>query len=155
DGTDLAILNSYTGVHYRQLTGEIQIAGSALNENLDYVAGLFYLKSEPDGDNRLLLQQFAFPGTPLDSTNFTTVGPLAPFLGAIGNGDYYEEESKAIYGQITYDLGGFSDALDAFSVDIGARYTQDEQSVCDAPLQLYANPAVSEDECNSMSSPLY
>ena len=153
DATELAALNADTLVANKQLTEELQIAGSALDDSLDYVAGLFYLKSEPNGDNHLLLQQFAISGTPLDAPAALTTP--APFRGARGSSDYYEEESRAVYGQITYKLGELASALEPFSVDIGARYTEDEQSVCNVAGQQLADPTVSQSECNSLSSPRY
>jgi iron complex outermembrane receptor protein len=152
DGTEMALLNADTLVANKQLTEEIQIAGSAINDTLDYVAGLFYLESEPDGKNHLLLQQFSVYGTPMTSTSTTQF-----FTGAIGTADYYQEKSKAAYGQVTLDLGLISDAMSKFSVDAGARYTKDEQSVCTAAFQFLAFPTLSEKECKALtgSSPFY
>jgi len=145
DSTDLAILNATTEVAYKQLTEEFQVSGSVLDDSIDYVAGLFYLKSEPNGVNRLTLQQFAMPGTPIDNP------PVPPTNGATGNGDFYTEESKAVYGQVTFKLGELANSLDKFSVDIGARYTEDSQSVCDASVQFFMNPGVTEGECNAQA----
>lgn len=157
DGTDMAIINADSRVASEQFSEELQIAGDAFDDRLNYVGGLFYLKSEPDGENYVLLQQFAITGTPLDSTNTTRIPPIPvpPFLGALGSADYYTDESRSVYGQISYDLGAVTPAFDGLTVDIGARYTEDEQEVCNAAAQLLGVGAASESQCESATSPQY
>jgi iron complex outermembrane receptor protein len=72
---------------------------------------------------------------------------LAASGGGIGSSDYYHDTSRAVYGQITYDLSGISSALDGFKIDLGARYTADTQSVCDVAASPEGLPIVNENEC--------
>lgn len=134
DGLDLPMINAHSLVDLEQYTDEFQVSGSALQDNLTYIAGLFYLEQKPNGKQRLGIQVFNPAGTPFE-------------LGATGNGDYYHDTSKAVFGQITYKLAAISDALARWSIDAGARYTKDKERVCDAPFQPEANEPISESEC--------
>jgi iron complex outermembrane receptor protein len=126
DGTDMPMINAENLVNVKQTTEEFQASGKAFNDDLNYIAGYFYADGAPDGDNRLPIQLFAAPGTPFTST----LG--APYNGAFGAGDYYHDTSNAFFAQIGYKLGGLSESLSKFSVDVGVRHTKDEQSVCSA-----------------------
>lgn len=163
DGIDLGLIDAHLIHHSKQITEEFQVSGSALDDNLTYIAGLFYLDVKPGGDNRLTIGFAQQPGVPYDAppgfgavdlTNFgfppPPVGP-SPLTyytgGGFGSGDYYHDSSRAFYGQTSYKFGGISPALAPLSVDVGVRYTKDKESVCTAAFQAEAAPPLSENEC--------
>ncbi|MEA3301450.1 MAG: TonB-dependent receptor [Pseudomonadota bacterium] len=148
DGSDMAIVNADNLIDVKQYSNEFQISGEALDGDLEYIGGYFWLKSEPNGAQRLALQILAQAGTPLDSQNLTDLGGLFPFLGALGPSDHYTDETEAFFGQVSYDLGGISDSLAALSVDIGVRHTKDETEVCPVPATFYGTPAPKESACD-------
>jgi iron complex outermembrane receptor protein len=127
DGTDNPMIDTDQTVNSQQTTEEFQVSGKALDDNLNYIAGYFYSDSAPSGKNRLAIQLFAAPGT----TMYSTYGS-SPYNGAYGVGDYYHDTSNAFFAQAGYKLGGLSESLSAFSVDLGVRTTKDKQSVCSA-----------------------
>lgn len=89
-----------------QLTEEFQVKGDALDGKLDWLAGLFYLKSEPDG------------------TNASATGFFFPTQQVY---QFLEEESKAVYLNFGYDL---SAVVEGLKLNLGARKTWDESSLC-------------------------
>ncbi|MCG3169989.1 MAG: Vitamin B12 transporter BtuB [Pseudomonadales bacterium] len=89
-----------------QLTEEAQLIGKAFDERLDYVAGIYYAKLEPEG----------FQAT--GSFNAATEEPGLPYA--------IEITSKAVYAQGTLQLGLLSGSLEAWKLTVGLRYTEDE-----------------------------
>lgn len=90
----------------RQFTEEAQLQGKSLDDKLDWVAGLFYLKQFPMSD--YVLQTGLVLGLPFDSI--------------------YKQgaRSDAIYAQGTYDL---SDILTGLKLTAGLRNTWDQESL--------------------------
>lgn len=148
DGSDMAIINASSFVNIQQYSNELQISGATLDGDLEYIGGYFWLKAEPNGPQRLALQILAQAGTPLGSMNFTDLGGLFPFLGALGPSDYYTDETQAFFGQVSYDLSRFGKALSAFTIDLGMRHTKDETEVCPVPATFYGTPVPSASACN-------
>ncbi|MDB6060868.1 MAG: TonB-dependent receptor [Verrucomicrobiaceae bacterium] len=99
----------------KQLSDELQIRGRAFEEKLEWVAGLFWLKSEPTGPGGTLV---AF-GEPLVSL----------LTGAPGTADYNftTQTSRAVFFNGKYDLDEWLSGLQA---NIGVRYTKDKTSSC-------------------------
>jgi iron complex outermembrane recepter protein len=142
DGYDANIIDSFNLQDLRQFSDEFQVSGKSLNNRLSWIAGLFYFKAQPNGPNRLLVQSFAQAGTPLSSP---TASP--PLNGATGTADFFTDVSKAAYGQIGYNLGGISQALDGVSIDLGLRYTKDTNKACTIPSQLFAFAPPKPSDC--------
>lgn len=135
DGTIFPMIHADSLVILEQTTNELQVSGDAMDGGLSYIAGLFYLKSKPDGPGRLAIQQFAQFGTPFNS-------PLpAPFNGAFGPSDFYTDTSKAVYGQVSYDL------TDSLSLDIGLRHTKDKSENCPVSGTSINQPAPTIADC--------
>lgn len=147
DGLALAVLNAYVASDEQQLTEEFQILGNAFDKKLNYVAGVFYLKNEPDGLNGLgfdLFRPTANPDRPqIGPIPPTFEVPLASHAPSQYNQNYYTDTSKAIFGQIGYDL---SDWVQGLKFNLGARYTEDKQEGCAISTPL-ADPLVSESGC--------
>jgi iron complex outermembrane recepter protein len=103
---DLATPDGVRSYDIGQITEELQLQGTALNEKLEYVVGGYYQKIEPKGDQEQMITAFFIS--------------LAPQQYEI------EQESYAPYLQATYDLSGLSSSLEGFSVTGGVRYTKDK-----------------------------
>ena len=88
-----------------QYSEELQLQGRADEERLNWIVGGYIDKSAPYGDGSKQTAQ--------------TATSLATTISSI------ERESKAVYGQVSYDLGGIADALDRLTATLGARYTWD------------------------------
>jgi len=97
-----------------QLSQELQLIGST--RQLEWVAGLYYLKEQVDKTliNKLTLDIFGNFGDPLSA-----ISPPITLTPRVVDA---EAESQAIYGQVTWAL---SEQLD---LTLGSRYTEDERS---------------------------
>lgn len=105
---------SYDDEKRTQLSQEINIVGTALDESLSYTAGLFYSKEEMDNTP---FTQAVGPGT------FAMVSALQgvsthKFLGTQSDLDM---ETSALFAQGTYDI------TDWFQLTVGARYTAEKR----------------------------
>ena len=103
---------------------ELQLQGTSFDEALTWQGGLYYEKSEPDGDSG---QQS--PGQiDCDLATINTDNPdnfrCSGFLGNLSNVLFTENEveydNRAVYAQATYDID------DRWSTTGGARYTWDD-----------------------------
>ena len=106
DGTAMGLTTAENLQNFRQTTEEFQIQGSFFDDRLDTIVGAFYLKSEPNGRNGLV---------------------LAPFIGIVPASvvqSYRTQTSKALFGQATYDFGS------GFKIDVGVRHTWDKTTAC-------------------------
>ncbi len=92
----------------RQLTEEIQLQGTALDNHLQYTGGFYY-------ENVRTPDRF-------------TVADAQIFLGYTGAAIRYRTNSKAVYGQASLDFGAFSAALEGLKLTGGIRYTWDRSS---------------------------
>src|SRR3546814_6568762 len=91
---------------------------------VSWLLGGFYLKSKPVGANGSVISVATLPGV-----SFT------PFSYGC-----YEEESKAVFTKLAYDLGG------GLKVNVGLRYTWDKINVCTA-IGSTSEAVASEAEC--------
>lgn len=111
---------------------ELQLNGTAFDESLKFVTGLYYFKEEgaktenqysnfyvsDDFQTKTFIAPDAL-ALPKSSQGFTTLATGGTNLG-IANFET-ELESVAIYGQATYDFS------DSWSVTAGVRYSEDER----------------------------
>jgi iron complex outermembrane receptor protein len=110
-GLAVPIISSPATTRLQQITDELQLSGSLLNDDLKYTVGGFYYKEKPNGPGGYqALEVNTFFGL---SHTFSTT--------------YLKNSSKAVYGQIDYSLGRF---LDGLTLTAGVRQTWDRQSVC-------------------------
>ena len=110
-GIPLEFIRGSLDNNVKQISDEFQIRGKALDNKLDWLAGLFYLHDEPTGAQGNFVGFAHIVGTP-------TAGPGYNFI---------TETSKAVYLHATYDLGNL---LQGLSFEAGARYTKDTISSC-------------------------
>jgi len=89
-----------------QLTEELQLQGSLLDDRLEFVTGFYYSDVEPEG--------------------YQATGSFNAATLSAGGGYELDITSKAFYVQGTLQLGLLSDALDAFRLTAGVRRTQDK-----------------------------
>ncbi len=101
----------------RQTTFEQQISGFAMEERLQYLAGLYYFEETSDEVNP---QSFVLPGATLPPP-FTTPPGVSILLRRPFFAYGTDNQSYAVFGQATYNL---STDLD---ITIGGRYTVDKK----------------------------
>ena len=116
----------------QQLSNELQIKGRMFDDRLDWLIGGFYLKSEPKGPSGTYIPIFILPGI-----------NDAPF-----NYSFYEEESKALFANIGFDLFGLAEGL---RLNAGFRYTWDDIEACVGG-GTSPDPIVTPEECRTGSA---
>lgn len=134
DGTAMGLTTAENLQNFRQTSDEFQLQGSFFDGHLDTIFGAFYLKSEPNGANGLV---------------------VAPFIGIVPSSvvqSYRTQTSKALFGQGTYDFGG------GFKIDAGVRHTWDETTACangyaaSSPYVPGTTPIATYDQCRNGGS---
>ena len=110
-----------------QFSQEFQIVGSALDSRLNYVAGIYYFEETGKEVNPWALTYAA------GATNYLVTE-------RVGNWYEIKSESKAAYGQATYD---FTDQL---SVTFGLRYTNDKKALTLLDIDPSIDENVKDDE---------
>ena len=118
-GAPISLLNAGAINHVEQFTDEVQLRGKALNDRLDWLAGIFYLSSDPYG--------VTGTGLGLGQVQLDTSHPPSPIAAFSYNNNY--ETSRAAFFNLNYDLGN---VLDGLRFDFGGRYTYDHVSACTA-----------------------
>ena len=113
----------------KQYTEELQLRGKLFDDRLDWLVGGFYLASNPVGPSGTYIPTFVLPGI-----------TDAPF-----NYSFYAERSKALFGNIGYDLGTLVQGL-RFSA--GFRYTWDDITACIGG-GTTPNPTVTPRDCQT------
>ncbi|ARN73100.1 TonB-dependent receptor [Oceanicoccus sagamiensis] len=92
---------------------ELQLSGDALNQDLQWMVGLYYFKEEAsDYTSALDVQGIDFADFVFDGTA--------------------ESESQSIFGHLVYAIN------EQFSAQLGLRYTQDEKSILSSNIDGYA-----------------
>ena len=116
-GAPLTSLNAGAINHVEQYTDEVQFAGSAFGDKIDWLLGGFYLHSKPYGPTGTgnSIGAPVIPGF-IDPVNFATF-----------QYNFYTEKSKAVFGNVNVKLDGIVDGL---RLNAGARYTWDKVSAC-------------------------
>jgi len=96
----------------KELTQELQLIGSMLEDRLDYQTGLFYSRYETP----LVKSNFINFGSP----TLVITGPVNPLLARQSH-NQRDEVSKGVYGQINYH------ATEKLTLTTGIRYSSDNQ----------------------------
>jgi iron complex outermembrane recepter protein len=110
-GIPLEFIRGSLDNNVKQISDEFQIKGKAIDNKLDWLAGLFYLHDDPTGAQGNFVGFAHIVGTP-------TAGPGYNFI---------TETSKAVFVHATYDL---SSMLQGLAFEAGVRYTRDDISSC-------------------------
>jgi iron complex outermembrane receptor protein len=108
DSSSLPLLDVARSFNFHQLSNEVQISGSLLEDRISLLFGGFYLKSTPA----------------IGNFNATTA------LFSVTPQYFWERnESKALFGNLNVKLDGVVQGL---RFNAGFRYTWDKQSICGA-----------------------
>jgi iron complex outermembrane recepter protein len=110
-GLPLPVINTASQTRLKQVTEELQLSGSLLDNRLQYTLGGFFYEEKPNG---------------LGGYQALEVNALFGLAHTLST-TYLYNKSKAIYGQVDYSLDALVEGL---SVTAGARQTWDEQSAC-------------------------
>lgn len=126
-GQTSVLLHAKNISQQKQISDEFQLSGTALDNKLSWLAGAFYLIERPDGPDGLA--EDLFRPTPASATTSLIVnnflGGAWP-VGALAD-TLYGDQSKAIFGNLSYDLGSL---LKGLKLNAGGRYTWDRESIC-------------------------
>jgi iron complex outermembrane receptor protein len=139
DGLSLAVFNSALTRNDEQYTNELQFAGSLFQDRLQYLFGGFYLKSRPIGSTSLLSDFLRPASIPIANWRLSTV-----------SNTLYRDDSRAIFGSLTYDA---SSLIEGLRVNGALRYTWDKQGVCAKTLGGASTPIQSTAECRAQPAP--
>lgn len=96
DNTPGNILGTMDDYEHEQVSQELQFSGRAFDEKLQWLLGLYYFQEEG-----------------------FDIAPVYIPMGAFVNGGFYDNDSKAVFFQSTYDV------TDRLSLTFGIRYTED------------------------------
>jgi len=99
DSTPLTILHTTNDDTQEQFSQEIQLSGVAMDDQLDWLLGLYYFEEEASDDYFV---------------------PIA--VGTFNSGGQVENDSVAVFGQVSYN---FTDSL---SLTLGARWTEENKA---------------------------
>jgi iron complex outermembrane receptor protein len=113
-------LNGYTD-QVRQLTEELQTQGSALHDNLQYTAGLYYEDVRTPGRVDLSIYDLLSHG---------------------GASYYFTSVARAVYAQTVYDFRTISESLAGLKLTAGGRYTWDSVNAAGGSFSLAPGNAI-------------
>jgi iron complex outermembrane recepter protein len=114
DGSPITELDYYKQVNHYQVSQELQQAGTAFGDRLNWVAGLYFFGEHAQDDESADLASL--------NTAFSAIFG-APFDANFCQCLYIKNESYAGYAQGTYAL------TDKWHLTVGARYTDDHKRV--------------------------
>jgi len=129
DGTELQVFSTPNKVGTQQFTNELQFSGNLFEDKLSFIAGAFYLKDRPWGENSLTVDIYR--------------PPVVPDTTLLAGETFYSARSFALFAQVGYDLGSLVEGL---KVNAGMRYTWDTFSGCSTS-SPYRGPRVGYDGC--------
>lgn len=105
DHTPLEVTTTVNSFEHQQFTQEFQLLGNNLDGRLNWILGLYYFEEE---------------GRHIDVVQLAGGPPFSPIV--INNDVRVENESKSIFGQLTYDI------TETLHLTLGARYTDEEKN---------------------------
>ncbi len=111
-----------------QISDELQLHGKAFNDRLDWLIGAFYYRSTPSGPSGQLVAFAQIPG----------------FENALGSYSFVTEDSRAIFGHVTYNL---DDLVAGLQIEAGVRYTKDKIQACTGTGPSFSTSDVEPNEC--------
>lgn len=113
----LRLLEAGQTVDKKQITDEVQLIGTALNDRMDWIVGGFYLKDEPNGAQGSWFNQFQLGAS--------GIGFAVPAQTGTA---HTTTTSKSVFGQMGLDLSDW--VLDGLKFNYGYRFTRDEVQSC-------------------------
>ncbi|MCK9564194.1 MAG: TonB-dependent receptor, partial [Bacteroidales bacterium] len=101
--------------------GELQALGTALDDRLDWQAGLYLERSKPGGTSGSRpTRGVDCLALPYDTSDWACLGILGPSSSITRQWGKVEYDNRAVYGQATYSVS------DSLKLTAGLRYTWDE-----------------------------
>lgn len=128
-GTPVSLFRANSKDDQRQWSQEFQMVGSAFDDRLDYVVGLYYFEENVKEDNPqtfLLPAIFAYGKLPSGTQSFLCQGSCIGKDTVLSSPIFVyggTSKSRAIFSQFDYH------ATDALDLVLGMRYTRDEKDV--------------------------
>ncbi|MFA7555031.1 MAG: TonB-dependent receptor [Spongiibacteraceae bacterium] len=111
-GIPLEYIRARLAQETKQTSNELQLRGDAFDNQLEWLVGGFWLKSEPNGSQGIQVAFAHIPGTPDPGAGYT----------------FITEESQAVFTNLRYDLSDL--LLDGLQLEVGMRYTKDSIEAC-------------------------
>jgi iron complex outermembrane recepter protein len=125
DATPYLFVHVGDVTHQEQITNEFQVLGKSFGDRLNWIGGVFYSNTTPNG----------------------SYGTIEDVFGPGEWGEAYQKrESRALYGQIDYSLNDFVHGL---SITAGVRQTWDNLSVCSLSAFGGNSPPIGPAGCSS------
>jgi len=114
----------------KQITNELQLQGSALDNKLTYILGGFYSDFSPNGRRGNM---------------------NATFNSAFTSSSYVHLQTKALFAQAGYDLGS---VIEGLKLNAGVRYTWTKQSLCGITVNAVTDidQFASESDCKTAAN---
>lgn len=110
-GTPVNFIKANLTNETEQTSNELQLRGRALDDNLSWLVGAFWLQSEPSGPQGSEVAFGHVPLLPLPNAAYT----------------FITEESRAVFSHFSYELTALAEGL---QLELGVRYTEDEVEAC-------------------------
>ena len=125
EGESLPVFHTAGEKEQDQFQQELQFLGTAFDDSVDYVLGLYYFEEDGEDVN------------PWDATVWSPSQTTQALLRGITLGSYYgiDNESKAIFGQATWR------PTPEYYITVGARYSEDEKEL----ILLQEDPRLDQD----------
>jgi iron complex outermembrane receptor protein len=131
-GTPVEFIKASLDNNTKQYSDEVQVRGKWFDDRLDWLGGLFYLKSKPSGAQGNWVAFSHIPGTP-------------DFPAAF---NFITETSKAAFTHLSYQL------TEGLKLNAGFRYTKDEISSCTGTGLTSSSADAQPGDCNPGSTTL-
>jgi iron complex outermembrane recepter protein len=114
----------------RQYSDEMQLSGTAFEGSASWLLGAFWLDQGPAGQDYLTLDIFrpTSPSPTLVANANNFFGGIWPVGSQVNT--MYVDKSKALFGNVSLDVGKWIKPLEGLTFNAGYRYTWDEESVC-------------------------
>jgi iron complex outermembrane receptor protein len=124
------IVDSTSDRQDRQISDEFQLSGSAFDKTVNWLAGAFYLDDAPTGPDYTIEDLYrpikASPTTSFIVNNF--LGGIWPLGSQADN--LYSDQSRALFGNISYDLSKLGSLVNGVTLNAGYRHTWDTEGLC-------------------------
>ena len=119
-----------SGRRDRQISDELQFSGTAFDKTVNWLAGAFYLDDAPTGPDYTVEDTYR-PLNPSPTTSFIVnnfLGGIWPVGSQADN--LYTDQSRALFGNVSYDLSKTAAFLNGVTLNAGYRHTWDNEGLC-------------------------
>lgn len=127
-GTPVDLIQASLTNEVHQYSNELQLRGTSFGDKLEWLVGGFYFKAKPSGPQGNTVGFAQVPG----------------FETARGAYTFITEDSRAVFGNVRYNLDEIADGL---QVEAGIRYTKDKIGACTGIGPTASSGDVEPDQC--------